>query len=207
MVRHLAYIIATFALVVVTGLCLASCEDPEVDVREGSTPNGQVSVYYSAKFYADGGTTPIKWFVASGNVPPGLSFTQSRRFSLLDGIPTVAGKYRFVLAVEDKEDKRASRAFEIMVYPQLVIGTNVLTTGQVDQPYSLTLQGAGGSQLNYVWTMINGTLPAGLALSPDGVLSGTPLVEGVHAPTFLLTDSAGNQVSRDFTLVIDAAGP
>jgi hypothetical protein len=74
----------------------------------------------------------------------------------------------------------------------------------VNIAYSTTFtasQGAGG----YTFSLIGGTLPAGLALSPSGVLSGTPTAFGGSQFTVQVTDSAGAMVSRLFTLNIAPA--
>jgi hypothetical protein len=62
----------------------------------------------------------------------------------------------------------------------------------------VAIQGAGG----YAFSVIAGTLPAGLALSGAGVLSGTPTAYGSSQFTVQVVDSAGNTVSRAFTLNI-----
>jgi hypothetical protein len=76
-----------------------------------------------------------------------------------------------------------------------------LPPGMVNTAYSTTFvasQGAGG----YMFSVIGGTLPAGLALSPAGILSGTPTAYGPSQFTVQVADSAGNTVSRVFTLSI-----
>ena len=73
-----------------------------------------------------------------------------------------------------------------------------LPPGMVNTPYSTTFvasQGAGG----YTFSVIAGTLPAGLALSAVGVLSGTPTVYGASQFTVQVADSGGTKVSRDLS--------
>ncbi len=55
----------------------------------------------------------------------------------------------------------------------LAITTASLTAGTVGTQYNQTLQASGGSA-GYVWSVLSGTLPAGLSLSTAGSLSGTP---------------------------------
>jgi hypothetical protein len=79
-----------------------------------------------------------------------------------------------------------------------------LPPGMVNTPYSTTFvatQGAGG----YLFSVIAGALPAGLMLSGAGVLSGTPTTYGPSQFTVQVADSAGNTVSRTFTLNIAPA--
>lgn len=52
-------------------------------------------------------------------------------------------------------------------------GGGILPAAVVGTPYSTTLQAAGGNS-PLTWTLVSGSLPAGLTLSPAGVISGTP---------------------------------
>lgn len=199
---HRAGRIAAMALSALLVLSVTSCDNDEVNISDVSAPNGQVGTFYAVKFHANGGRAPLDWWVDSGEVPPGLSFSRGRRYVWLDGIPTVHGRFSFRLAVEDDGGTRASRRFEVMIHPTLVIGTDTLPDGEVDEAYSVTLQAAGGSEEDYVWTIVAGNLPSGLTLSAEGVLSGTPLTAGGYMLLIKVTDSAGNQTTRELSFEI-----
>lgn len=64
---------------------------------------------------------------------------------------------------------------QVVAYKSLhpIISTTTLPGGYVGAPYSQTLV-AGGGDGAHVWSLASGSLPAGLSLSPDGVISGTP---------------------------------
>src|SRR5207249_3317802 len=55
----------------------------------------------------------------------------------------------------------------------LTITTTSLPDGMVNQTYSAHLQASGGSGV-FTWKVASGTLPAGLALSTSGDLTGAP---------------------------------
>jgi len=86
--------------------------------------------------------------------------------------------------------------------PPLQLTTfSILPAGVVNTPYSTTftaVQGAGG----YSFSVIAGSLPAGLQLSSAGVLSGTPTAVGASQFSVQVVDSAKGIVSRQFTLNI-----
>jgi large repetitive protein len=91
--------------------------------------------------------------------------------------------------------------------PPLTITTTALANGTVGVFYSQTLT-ATGAYGNYSWTVVEGALPAGLTLSPSGVISGTPSEVGsyfaqvrVSSP---LPTSGVVLADRQFTLVISA---
>lgn len=94
--------------------------------------------------------------------------------------------------------------------PTTVPGTLTITTtsplpsGVVGTPYSQTLMASGGTP-PYTWSILTGSLPGGLSLTPStGVISGTPTAAGTFSFTAQVTDAdeAGATASRAFTLTI-----
>jgi hypothetical protein len=79
-----------------------------------------------------------------------------------------------------------------------------LTSGVVGTAYSQTLAASGGT-LPYTWRIVSGSLPAGLSLSPAGVISGIPTATGTQTFTVGLTDSAAVGASQSMTLTISGS--
>ena len=69
------------------------------------------------------------------------------------------------------------------------ITTAVLQDGVVGMAYSQQLTADGETPV--VWSVENGSMPAGLSLSPDGVVSGVPEEEGKALLTIKAENSAG----------------
>jgi hypothetical protein len=63
-----------------------------------------------------------------------------------------------------------------------------------------------GGTLPYAITVPSGSLPPGLAVGSNGVMSGTPTAGGDHVFTLAATDFVGAYVSREFSVHITAAG-
>jgi uncharacterized repeat protein (TIGR03803 family) len=71
----------------------------------------------------------------------------------------------------------------------LLITTTSLPAGTVNIPYSASLTATGGLP-PYTWSVISGSLPAGLTLNANsGVISGTPTAAGTSNFTVQVTDS------------------
>jgi hypothetical protein len=87
----------------------------------------------------------------------------------------------------------------------IAITTSTLQAEMEDVDYSFTFTASGGSG-GYVWALASGALPAGLTLSPSGVLSGIPSNPGTSNFSIKVTDSANATISKTFTLTINATG-
>ncbi|MEZ0484990.1 putative Ig domain-containing protein [Fibrella aquatica] len=85
-----------------------------------------------------------------------------------------------------------------------VCSTSITTTsvqnGQVGTPYSQTVTASDGTA-PYSYTLL-GTLPAGLSLSPDGVIAGTPTTASTSSFTVKVTDSKSCSDGQPLTITI-----
>ena len=85
---------------------------------------------------------------------------------------------------------------------QPTVNGRTLADGQVSTSYDQTLSASGGTP-PYSWTIINGSPPAGLTLSSDGELSGTPISAGTSQFTAQVTDSNGKTAIGTFSLTVN----
>lgn len=76
-------------------------------------------------------------------------------------------------------------------------------TATVGAPVAAQLTATGTPVLR--WTTAGGSLPPGLALSPTGVLSGTPLQPGTWTATVLTANGFGSPASTALTVVVAPA--
>ncbi len=77
--------------------------------------------------------------------------------------------------------------------PTLTVSTQGLGDGRVGEPYAMTLTAAGG-RAPFTWSF-TGTLAAGLTLSANGALSGTPTAAGSTLFTAIVRDADGQTAS------------
>jgi len=85
-----------------------------------------------------------------------------------------------------------------------VIATTRVTAGLL-RPYSGRL--ALGAARRGSWSVARGSLPAGLRLSANGVVSGTPTMPGTSTVTVRFTDFVPNTVTKTVTFAVPATAP
>jgi hypothetical protein len=151
---------------------------------------GTVGSAYSLTFAATGGTTPYTWSVSAGTLPAGLTLSSA---GVLSGTPTAAGTSNFTVEATDSAStpQTATLPATLVVGPSPVsiTTTSPLLSGTLNALYTATLSATGGTA-PYTWSVFSGSLPIGLALSPAGVLAGTPTAAGTSTFTVQAKDSA-----------------
>ncbi|MDH5590288.1 MAG: Ig-like domain-containing protein, partial [Gemmatimonadota bacterium] len=88
----------------------------------------------------------------------------------------------------------------------LSVATDTLARARSTVPYSGQLQARGGSGTGYSWSFFGGSLPSGVSLGADGVVSGTPATAGDFTFTAQLTDGDGLTATGDVVLSVCEAG-
>jgi len=165
-----------------------------------SLADGIAGTAYSASLAASGGTGSISWSVTTASLPGGLTLSGSGNIS---GTPTAAGTTNFTVTATDSSTppQTANQALTITINPKLVITTTTLPNGVVSAAYTATLQSSGGAG-TITWSVSSGTLPAGLALSGSGTITGTPTTAGTSSFTIQAKDSGTPQQSVQQALSI-----
>jgi len=91
--------------------------------------------------------------------------------------------------------------------PPLTITTAAaLPDGLLNTAYSQNLAASGGTP-PYTWGIQSGSLPAGLNLSSDGLLAGTPTSAGTFIMTVRVRDSAQPKASATTTFTLNINNP
>lgn len=78
--------------------------------------------------------------------------------------------------------------------PSVSITTASLPSGKESTAYSASLAASGG-MTPYVWSLVNGSLPKGLALSAAGAISGTTAAPGTFNFTVQVRDSSSPRLT------------
>ncbi len=178
---------------------------PALTIAASSLPAGQVNTAYSAALRASGGVSPYTWNIASGSLPSGLTISPTGTVS---GTPTASGTSRFTLRVADAETtpQSATATLILTILSPLSSTTTALPDGFANQAYSATLTATGGLA-PYGWTVVSGSLPAGLSLSAAGAITGMPSSGGVSSFTLRVADAETMPQSATAALIITILSP
>jgi large repetitive protein len=170
-------------------------------VPGGSLPDATVLTPYSQILSAVGGAPPYTWTLVGGSVPDGTSLQSN---GTVAGAPGNPGSYMFTARATDQTGTSALGTFSLKAAPApLTITTpSPLTSGMITVDYPLQVISATGGVGPYTFAVSVNSLPAGLTLSPNGAISGTPTVVGTFSFTLTATDSNGLTGSAPFRMTV-----
>lgn len=87
----------------------------------------------------------------------------------------------------------------------LFVTSSTLPAGTVGVVYATQQLTATGGTNSYSWSLTSGTLPAGLALSTAGAITGTPTASGVSAFVVSATDANGQSIPGNLSITVAPA--
>nr|MDP9194962.1 putative Ig domain-containing protein [Acidobacteriota bacterium] len=140
-------------------------------------------------------------FTTSSTLPTGLTLSTA---GVLSGTPTQGGTFPITVLVTDANGCTGTSATYnlIITCPTITVTNPANANGTASSAFSETFTSAGGVGAS-TFTLATGTLPAGLTLAANGVLSGTPTQTGSFPITVTATDSNGcTGTGTTYTLVI-----
>ena len=136
-----------------------------------------MSVQVSATDASDPSSSPLIYSISSGSLPPGLSINSAT--GVISGTPgniSSSTLYNFTANAYDGQNN-VTRNFSITITdrgPTWVTATT-LPTFTRNSAYSTTLQATDEDNVATIsYSLFSGSLPTGLTLSSNGVISGTP---------------------------------
>ncbi|MDI3257129.1 MAG: S-layer homology domain-containing protein [Kyrpidia sp.] len=160
-----------------------------LSITTTSLPDATAGSDYTATLQASGGTPPYTWSLADGSLPDGLSLTND---GTITGNPTSAGTSTFTVRVTDSSGTPQTVTADLSLTVNagsLSITTTSLPDATAGSDYTATLQASGGTP-PYTWSLADGSLPAGLTLTSDGTITGTPTTADTVTFTVQAADSS-----------------
>lgn len=166
-----------------------------VGINSAPLPSGMVGMAYESFDFnrllsvtgdPDFSASRVSWSVANGSLPAGLTLSRDGRLS---GTPAAAGSSSFVLRAMYKT-RTGEQSYQVAVTNLVVaLAEGSLPIGVQGAPYSFDLKTklsvAGDSAYTgagVTWRVVTGSLPAGLVLGADGVITGSPTAENSGVP-------------------------
>jgi hypothetical protein len=179
-------------------------------IETQSLADGVVGEIYSQTLKAVGGTSPYRWQMKAGRLPDGLALSEA---GVISGVPTAAGEVSFEVEAADQSGQSIISALSIDIDPPselTILSPNGLPVAAVGVPYRFEFKAASGTA-PYAWVKKKkakfGTLPDGLTLSRDGILSGTPTTQGLSNFTVMVSDSTDKRARKPLTLEVGPPPP
>lgn len=183
-------------------------------------PTMTVGQPVNLQLLARDGCDVYRWEIVNGALPAGLSMSSS---GLVTGTPTTPDSRMPWVWVHDLTaaeggpswcggDNHSERQFVFTVVgggggapapapaqPALQITTANLAGATTGTAYTATLAASGGGSMT--WTLSAGSLPSGITLSSNGVVSGTPNNPGSYTFT-VRVDGGGRSATKQLQLVV-----
>jgi hypothetical protein len=150
----------------------------------------------------------VRWSVASGVLPAGLALSADGK---LTGTPTAASASSFQLMASYKT-KAGEQTYTVTVNNLVVaLAAAALPNGVQGASYSYDLKpklsvtgDPAYTGAAVTWRVVSGSLPAGLSLSTDGVISGTPSAESTGAPFTIQAAYKSKSGQQNYQLLVGA---
>lgn len=141
----------------------------------------------------------------SGTVPSGVSIDASTGLMTI-GAMDINGfnsfNYTFTVNAGNGIDPAAAQNFTLTVISKPVIRLPGFNNGTVGVSYEVQLPVSGAAPIS--WSVVSGSLPAGLSLSAVGLISGTPIAAGTSTFSIKAQNSVGMDIQQ-YSMTVQAA--
>jgi hypothetical protein len=178
---------------------------PPLEITTFDLPDARQDAAYNVPLEASGGFPPYTWSLGAAALPPGVTLTTN---GVISGTPATNGVFPFIVRVTDTGAETVEELLALNVVAPLQITNSLLAPAIRSVPYTNVLHASGGEP-PHTWSLAPGSasLPAGLALTADGVIAGTPATNGIFNFSVRVTDSGAVTADRSLSLIITAPGP
>ncbi|MDR3001991.1 MAG: Ig domain-containing protein [Fibromonadaceae bacterium] len=161
-------------------------------------PNGVVGEQYSASILSENnGTMNLK---TGSSLPLGFNYICEDTWCAIGGVPTTTGDFSFTFVATNISGS-VEKTYTIAITEELqapVILTTTLPNGKVGEEYFEMLI----SESIAWWSLESGSLPNGLSISSNGIISGNPKEAGSYTFAIKAENDAGSNI-KSFSIEIE----
>lgn len=175
-----------------------------IEISPTTVPNIELGTFGSVQFTSDAGTVEI-WSIAFGNVPSGMTFSDS---GLLSGTPITPGVSTFGIKVEDADGNHNTIAISLLVTVGLQVIPASVPNPTFEDPYLQELIAIGGVG-PYTFNPVDSLPPGLIAIQTDDdvlVLSGTinpgDTEAGVYPFQITVYDDNGDSHTQNYSITV-----
>ncbi len=170
---------------------------PTLTLSLTNLSSAYVGKNYNRTLTTIGGIAPYSFHVIGGALPDGLVLSTN---GIISGVPTTTGAYSFTIEVLDAYACPVDQncTLDVVTCPYVTLRPATLVAGAAAVNYSQSVNASGGvSPYSYA---ASGSLPGGLVLSSNGIISGMPTNLGSFSFTVTATDANGCTGSSNYTV-------
>jgi hypothetical protein len=179
------------------------------EILTNAATDGRVGRTLDLALSARGGYSPFRWWIVSGNLPPGVSLDADD--GRIVGNPSEAGSWKAMIAAEDAEQQAVAKPVELPLVvltrqgvTRLEVKTTSLPPLLVGEALDLAFSCEGG-QPPYQCDLVGTSLPG---LGSQGIkLAGVPTQAGNFVGRFRLRDSSGQSQEIELPISIRSVAP
>ncbi|GLZ41624.1 S8 family peptidase [Actinokineospora sp. NBRC 105648] len=182
------------------GWVVTDAPSGDITIGDPGPQTGKVGVKAGLKLVATGGTAPYTWSVTG--LPDGLSADSGGGTStaVVRGTPTTAGKFTVTATATGTTGGTGTVTFVWTIGGgvEVTVSNPGPQSVKVGQPVSVQFTASGGTG-PYTWSARS--LPGGLSIDRDGLVTGTAKTEGSYQSVVIATATDGSgTASVDWTV-------
>lgn len=166
-------------------------------------PPAEAGEPYNLPVVVEGGAAPLTYRMEDG--PDGLWIDPST--GVIQGTPREAGTFHVRVLVRDALNREIEETMTLFVAEAQTVALTLPDTipiGMEGQGYLASVAATNGVE-PVTYTIGSGALPTGLVLTPAGMIEGSPTTAGTYSFRIDAVDSAGNEGSETYDLVVRPA--
>lgn len=172
-----------------------------VVLTPATLPSGTVGTAYSQSLSSSGGIAPYTYAIASGALPPGISFSSAGVFS---GTPTTAGSYTAVVRSTDDAGYNATQSYSIVIADAVPVVVDDSAATPSQQPVTIPVTANDGGVITSIAVVSAPAHGTATASGMSIVYTPTGTYFGADSFTYTATGPGGTSAPATVSITVNA---